>query len=86
MVCNLYHIVFSLPKRRKNNLDNGEPEVKIRTKTIFLYCLSHVPMRCSNDAAIHRNCFPSADSFDGLFLEESQNLYLKRGREVSNFI
>src|SRR3989442_7086434 len=86
MMCNLYHIIFSLPKRRKNNFDNGESEVKIRTKTSFLYGPSHVPMRCSNDPAIHRNCFSSADSFDSLFLEESQNLYLKRGGQVSNFI
>ena len=80
------HIVDVRPQGRDDDGQHVQPEEEIGAEVVFLDFLLEIPVGGRNHPDIDADIRRAADALEALFLEESQQLRLQRGRHLADFV
>src|SRR5437867_855354 len=76
----------SLAQRRDLNWDDGKPEKQVFSKLLLLDEILQISIRCSHHPRIDANGFKSADTFERLLFDHTQNLGLNRKVKLADLV
>ncbi len=80
------NILLALAQRRQRDHHHVEPVVKILAEQFLANAGLQVVMRSRKHAHIHGDCLAPAQPLEALFLEHAEQLHLRAGRHVADFI